>query len=372
MGLCFVALLAVARPWGRLATTLRALPVLLCVVFLIVYFYFSRRTLTGGQLLPPTAYFSLWEKIIYFPNALFGSHDEVTRHLLMGLGVIALGTMALLRLRSREELPEEGAAGGSRLLRAQRLLCHYRFEAASLGYFVAYFIAPQTWTGATMVHERFVGPAWALLALTASPRGEPSRLAKMATAGLPIGMLLLSWPQFVDSDRTYKNLDAIIEMIPMDSSVALAAVDRPVYRTRVYSASTGPARTVAARGGRVSISILISPLSPVQIREEFRWNELDRRFLISGSRDLRPGTDLKRFGYVIAQSRDPSVRDVIIQAFRPDAELIAVKGEWLLLRSTHAQLPMTSPDPPPEPFAETILQRVTYLVKKSKPGEPWP
>jgi hypothetical protein len=249
-------------------------------------------------------------------------------------------------------------------------LLHYRWEAAGAGFLLAYVISPQTVDGATMVYQRFLGPAWGLFALTAAPRGRASRLAAFAAACVPLGMLVLSWPQFVDSDRTYRNLVALQAEIPLNSSVALASVDHAVYRTRVYSASTGPARTVADRGGRMSLSLTISPISPVQVRAASRWNELDRRTLLSGSRALTPGHDLKRFGWVIAQSRDPETRGVIIEAFKPDAELVDVKGEWLLLRSTHPQVPMTSPDSPPGRGESTILQRVTFLSEERRRTAP--
>jgi hypothetical protein len=239
---------------------------------------------------------------------------------------------------------------------------------------ISWLASPFTYQGATLLHARFLGPAWALLAITAAPRSVPSRLAKICTACLPLGMALLSWPQFVDSDQSSRHLDEIMALIPINSSVALAAVDHPLYKTRVYSAATGPARTVAIRGGRASTGLFISPLSPVQIRQGYRWNELDVRTLLGGSMHLMPAHDLVRFSWVIAQSRDPSVRDQLVIAFQPDAEWVATSGEWMLFRSKHPQLPMTSPDSPPRAVGDTVLDRVNYLRFRapSPSGQPLP
>jgi hypothetical protein len=225
-------------------------------------------------------------------------------------------------------------------------------------------ISPSQYQGATLLHQRFLAPAWALLAVTAGPRGAPSRLSKIATVCLPIGMALLSWPQFLDSAETYRNLDDLMARIPMNSSVALAVIDRPLYRTRVYSAGTGPARSVALRGGRMPIGLYMSPISPVQIRRPYRWDELDVRMILSGSMTLMPSHDLSRFGWVIAESREPRVREALVTAFAPDATFVAESGEWMLFRSTHPQIPMTSPDTPPKAVGDTIFDRVSYMVRR--------
>jgi hypothetical protein len=361
MALCFVLLLVVAHPFSPRATALRASILAASGVLLAAYTAWNRSKFTGGQIVVPPSFPPFREKAWFLPAQLYGSHDAETRALLFALGMAGLLSLLVGRLRAREPLPDRTLLGP--LAKVQALLLHYRWEAAGVGFLVAYFISPATADGATMVYERFIGPAWGLFALTVAPRGRATRLASFAPAGVPLGILVLSWPQFVDSDRTYKNLVALQAEIPQNSSVALASVDRAVYHTRIYSASTGPARTIADRGGRTNVALVMSPISPVQIRREWRWDELDRRVVFSGSRALTPGHDLKRFGWVIAQSRDPETRDVIIEAFKPDAELVDVKGEWLLLRSTHEQMPMRSRDVPPGRGESTILQRVKALTE---------
>jgi len=372
----FAAMLALAQPLDRKKTPLRLAPVAFAPAFLGLYYLWSLRFFTRGQVKPPMAFTPFWQKISFLPNVLFGSHDLPAQLMLLGLSLAAVGVLLAARIRSKETAAEPAGPNARLLERLQRFVLRYRFEGTALAFLAAFVVFPFQWNGATLVYERFVGPAWALFVITAAPRGPAPRIAKLAAAVLPLGILLLSWPQFVDADRTFTNLDRVITEIPKNSSVALVSVDRPVFRTRVYSASVGPARTVADRGGRMALSLTISPLSPVQIRPEYRWDEFDVRTLLNGSRALMPSHDLERFGWVIAQSREPEVRDIIIEAFKPDAELVAQHGEWLLLRSTHPQVPLTTGDKLPPRGTETILDRVRYLAvmryRMQHPEDPAP
>jgi hypothetical protein len=366
----FLAVLVVARPLDLRATALRVLPILASAAFAIAHFLWSRKFLTGGQIVLPPDFPSPWEKLKALPADLFGSHDAVTRVLLFGLGVLAMLSLLVTRVRADAPLDEAAPTSGGRLGRLQGLLLRYRFEAFAFALLLTAAVSPDRYQGATLLHQRFLAPAWALFALAAAPRGAPSRLAKLATACLPVGMALLSWPQFLDSDQTYRHLDELMARIPMNNSVALAVVDRPLYRTRVYSAGTGPARSVVLRGGRSAVGLYTSPISPVQIRREYRWDELDVRMILSGSMTLMPSHDLKRFEWVVAESRDPRVREALIVAFQPDADYVATSGEWMLFHSTHPQVPMTSADMPPSAVKDTIFDRVSYMVRRNEHPPP--
>jgi len=364
----FAGMLAVGHPFDRRKTALRFVPIAFAPVFLTLYYFWSLRFFTRGQVKPPMQFTPFWSKIALLPNVLFGSHDVEARLMLLGLSLTAIAAFVVGRFRSREPGPApravpEGASGLRRLAaKGSALLLHYRFEATGLAFLLGYVAMPFQWNGATMVYERFVGPAWAVFVIAAAPRTEAPRIAKLASAVLPVGILLLSWPQFADADRTGRNLDLVIAQIPKNSAVAPLSVDRAIFKTRVYSASVGPARAVAERGGRNGLSLTISPLSPVQLRPEYRWDEYDVRTLLYGSRAMKPAHDLTRFGYVIAQSREAEVRDIIVEAMRPDAELVAEQGEWLLFKSRHALVPLMSGDSEPDPSMETILDRVRYLA----------
>jgi hypothetical protein len=229
---------------------------------------------------------------------------------------------------------------------------------------------PFSWRGATLVYERFLGPAWALIVICAAPRHAP-RIAKLLVSVLPIGMILLSWPQFADADRSGRDLEVVLEAIPLGRSVTLCSLDRPVFRTRVYSGAVAPARVVAVRGGRVAPSLAISALSPVQIRPEWRWDEYDIRTFLYGTRALKPSHDLQRFEYVIGQSREAEVRRLLIEAMTPDGELVLTSGEFVLFRSTRPQAPLMSPDVPAAFQTATILDRVNRL-SRARFGSPLP
>jgi hypothetical protein len=364
----FLAMLALAYPLDARKTTLRFVPVLFATLVAFLHQVWASRFYTGAIIDVPTGFTPLWEKIKVSPNVLFGSHDFAAQLMLTGLSLLAMTLLLIARLRSNDEAlapsPTSGTHTDHPLARAAGFVLRYRFELTSFAFFIAYFVMPFNWRGATLLYERFMGPAWALLVICAGPRVATPRLAKITGAVVPVAVLLVSWPQFADANATFENLDAVIDAIPKNSAVALAVLDRPIFRTRIYSASVGPARTIAARGGRVGLSLLISPISPVQIDPAYRWDEFDRRTLLSGSRSLKPSYDLQRFGWVIAQSREVAIRDILVDAFKPDAELVIAKGEWLLFRSTHPQLPMASPETPPPRSAETIGDRVTYLLRK--------
>jgi len=360
-GSAFAATLAVAHPFDRRKTALRAVPVLFAPVFLTAYYFWSLRSFTGGQVRPPMQFTPLLTKLSFVPNVIFGSHDLPAQLMLFGLSLTALAAFVVARVRAKE--PHEVAAAGSFVQRASAFVLRHRFEGTALAFLVGFVAMPFQWNGATMVYERFLGPAWAIGVICCAPRGDAPRVGRLASAVLPIGILLLAWPQFLDADRTYRDLDAIIARIPKKSSTALMSVDRPVFKTRVYSASVGPARAVADRGGRLGLSLAISPLSPIQIKQEYRWDEYDLRTILNGSRALIPRHDLKRFEWIIAQSRERAVRDIIVDAFKPDAVAVASEGEWVLFHSTWEQVPLMSPDTRPDPRLETILERVRYHVQ---------
>ena len=375
-GLGLVGMLAIAYPLDRKKTPLRLVPVAFAIAFTSAQHFYQSRFFTKGQVTPPMTFTPLWAKVESISNVLFGSHDMPAQLMLLGLSLTAALALAAGRVKAHREAKALGdevavaTANETRFAQLRAAFLYYRFEITAVGFLFFFFVMPFTWKGATLVHERFLGPAWALLVICAAPRAAP-RIAKLCAAVLPVAILLLSWPQFADSDATSRNLDAIIETIPINSSVALVAADRPVFHTRVYSAAVGPARVVATRGGRMALSLVISPLSAIQIRPQYRWDEFDVRTLLYGSRALMPSHDLTRFSWVIAQSREPEVRDLIIEAMRPEAEHVLTRGEWMLFRSTLPQVSMLSPDDPPTVRTETVLQRMNK-ISRSRTGTPLP
>ena len=356
-----VGMLAIAHPFERRNTPLRAAPVAFAMLFMAGHWLYQARSFTRGQITPPMTFDPFLEKVVSIPKTLFGGYDIAPLLMLLGVAVLAIGALIVGRVRSTER-PNDSATT-PRSLRAA--LLRYRFEATALGFVVLYFVMPYEWRGATLIHQRFLAPAWALLVICASPR-EPPWPAKVASGFFPVAILLFAWPQFVDSDRTYRDLDLLIAQIPKNSAIALVDMERPLLiDPRRFSAGVGAARAVADRGGRVSLSLTVGPLSPVQVRPEWRWDDFDVRTRTGGSRVLKPAHDLDRFGFVIVHSRDLPLRRVLIEAFEPDAQYVATQGEFVLLRSTHPQAPLTSPDVPAPAAMDTVVDRVNQLWRTS-------
>lgn len=358
-----VVILAVAHPFERRKTFLRILPVLAAVAFMVAQWIYQARLFTRGQVTPPAVFDATTEKLSALPSFLFGSHEPPVLAVLFGSALAAVLLLVVARVREQRSEPRAGAAG------LRGWLLRYRFELTAAGFLFFYLVMPLNWRGATLVYQRFLGPAWALLAIGAAPRVAP-RAAKLLASVLPVAVLLLAWPSFVESDEAARDLDAIMDAIPLKSSVALVAIDKKRDRPRMFSTSVGPARTVARRGGRVSLGLAISPISPVQIRAQYRWDEMDARTLMYGSRALKPANDLDRFGWVIAESHDPHLRTVLTRVLQPEAELVMERGEWLLFRSTKPQAPLTSPDVPAREDESTVVDRVIQYEQRPRSSPP--
>ncbi|MCL2725624.1 MAG: hypothetical protein FWD69_14415 [Polyangiaceae bacterium] len=373
-----IVLFALCHPLSWKKTTLRLLPAAFATALAVGHQIYALRFFTKGQINAMTMFLPFASKLRSFPNVLFGSHDLPAQIILLGLSLATMTALVVVRLQAWRAGRTARAEGSSMppvaptlstFMRVQGVLHRHRFAAVGVCLLACYFVFPYNWRGATLIHERFLGPAWAIFAIISAPSSSPPRIARLLAAVVPVGMMLLSWPQFVDADQTYRHLDNIIAHVPKGRAVALVVLDRVLYRTRVYSASAGPARVVATRGGRAGLSLTISPISPVQIRPEYRWDEYDVRTFLGGSRAMKPTHDLNRFEWVIAQSRDPAVRHLLVEAFKPDASFVAESGEWVLFHSNHKIVPLLSPDDPAPKEMETIFERVAYLAQRELNAE---
>ncbi len=354
------------HPLDRRRTTIRLLPVAFAAVFSAGHLLWERSLFTAGQVPSPTSFLPFLLKLRYFPNALFGSHELFAQLLLLALCVVALAALLVTRFAETREGDETrlgDPAAESGLRRARGWIYRHRFAAIGVAYLVGYFVMPFNWRGTTLLHERFLGPAWALLVLSAAPRGIPSRLAKLTSAVVPLSILVVTWPQFLDSDQSGRDLGALMEEIPKGSAVAACIVDRSMFATRVYSASVSVARTVAVRGGRMGMSLTISPISPVQVNPAYRWDEYETRTFIFGSSAMKPEHDLDRFGWILAQSRAPHIRAFLLPALYPDAVLVDARGEWMLFRSRHELVPLTSGDVPLPRKMDSVADRLMRLER---------
>jgi hypothetical protein len=351
----YVALVALSRLRGPATETLlRVGPAVVAVISLVAYHVVANRSFTEVQRKVASAFTPLPERVVNVPNDLFGSYDPPVRLALFVLALLAAGALARARWQADEPRPTPP--------RALDLLHHYRFEVSAAFFVVGFFAAPSKWNSATLLYSRFAGPAWALFAIGAAPRGAIARASMLLTGAVPIAITLVAWPQFADSDASYRDLDALIAEIPRGSAVAACRIDEAPFRMRAYNVNPGPARALADRGGRMSMSLVTSPIAPARIRPEYRWDEFDVRNAGNDPTALFPASDLDRFPWVLAQSRAAYLRSAMVAGFRPDAELVDARGEWLLFHSTHPPLPLTAPDSPPRAGRESLLQRVTRIL----------
>jgi hypothetical protein len=368
LGIAVAAMFAVLHRPAPRETALRLAPVAFGLAGVMAHYFLSRRVFTRIQLRVKDTFPPLSERVLNVPNDLFGSHDLPARLALFALAVGCAIALAAARVRSREQRP---SARGGTVRRGMDLLLHYRFEATAIAFLVGYALAPSAWNSNNLLYSRLAGPAWALFAITAAPRQGPSRLVKSAIAVVPLAVLFVAWPQFADSHRAYRDLGSVFELIPRGSSVLFCNVDRPLVRTRVFGVSVGPARVLAERGGRASMSLVTSPIAPARMSPEYRWNEFDERTESLAPRFLLPTYDLSRFGFAIAHSRDPVLLEVVAAALRPDADVVAIRGEWMLLRSTHETVPLDRPDSAPRAGLETLADRMNVVLAKLR-TEPSP
>ena len=360
-GAVFVAAVALAHPWQWRATLLRLTPSAFAGVFLVVYLEWSKRAFPRAAPSSAPEFSPVASKIVNLPQNLFGVTDTAALVLLAMVVVVVLA--ALIHGRFSNDDAEPVAA---RDLRTR--IREHRFELAAAAFFVVYLAAPFQYTGATFVHQRFLGPAWAIAAICAGRRGDAPRLVKVVAPLVPLGILIVALPEFSDAHRTGSELDALIGRIPLRSSTCLVSLEPPgSIAEHAYSAPVVAARTVAVRGGRFSLSLTrdpgFGPLTPVRIDPRYRWDEFDLRTFTRGSRALVPADDMNRFGWAVGHSRSPELRDLLAKAFLPDARLVATSGDWMLFQSPHEQLPLTTPDgPAPPPDHETIEDRARALA----------
>lgn len=368
--------LAIVLPLSWKATTMRLAPAGLAIGLAGAHQWWAARFFTGViKQSSPTVFLPLSEKLRFFPTVLFGSHDLSAQLLLLGLAFT--GVAALVFARTRE--PPSPAGDGEDTFgpddrdlpfprtgfgRLQARCHHYRFELLGLVFLVMYFIVPFSWRGATLLHERFLGPAWALLVVCAAPHRNVRLVPKLAASVLSIGIMLLSWPQFVDSGATGRDLDALVVRIPRGSAVASCSFKTQLVETRIFSPSVGPARTVAVIGGRSSLTLTVSPISPVLIPPAYRWDEIETRHQ-RGASGFVPAHDLRFYGFLIAQVNQGEAQALMEGALAPDADLVEKRGEWMLFRSKHPLEPITMPPPPPPGRLETLAARIEFLASQT-------
>ena len=292
------------------------------------------------------------------PTTLTGSLDPVSRTALFSLAVLGILVFASERWRAHgEPVPRQLAP----------FVFRYRFELIALGNAIAFFVMPFGFAGGTMFNHRFYHPAYALLALSIAPlrvRWKPSLLARIIAVTLPLGILFIDWPQFLEADRLGKELDVLTPQIAQGSSVMFLEADPP-GGTRIFSSATSAARVLGQRGGRIDFSMTASNIAPVQFDDGLAWNEAMGRISMS-SLDVRPDHDLRMFRYILLHSRDPNLAVLAFSALKPEARFVDMHGEWMLLESTLPRIALDAPEPPmPTPLPPSFRTRLRAVLKQA-------
>jgi len=220
---------------------------------------------------------------------------------------------------------------------------------------VLYFVAPTSIKGTTLVHHRFLPPAWAVasISLATGLRGKTRPIVAMLCAALPLASVLIAWPTFVDSNQVYSDLDALLPHMQRGATV-MAINFGPNPPHRLWSPSVAQGYVVAEHGGRCVHDYTESPVSVVAQRPEKQWQEPLARLegYLGG---IRPAWDFTRFRYFLFATTKPSVALVVAMALKDEARLIASKGDWYLFESKLTLAPIDSDDAPiPTPHPKSL------------------
>ena len=358
LGCAGLLIFALAYPLRAGATALRVLPIGSSAALYLAHQAYARPLITPSVALLPSRFTPPLDKLLSVPRSLVGHHDPFTQCLLVGVAVAAVVSLGVDRRR----------AGGAPWPRAfTPFVQRYRFELLALLAFAAYWVMPYGFRGATHIDQRFVAPAFAVIAVAAAPRGGlvPSALSRGLCAAVPLSVLAVVWPQFVESDRCFRDLDGIIAVVHEPSSVALIELDPESDGVRIFSASRGASRIVAERGGRALSSLVRSQLSPVMVSPRVRWDESECRLLVDTLRFI-PAHDLTQYRYALVHDRDPRRLAIARIAMIPEARHVETFGEWMLLESTLPVAPLVSVDRElPSPKPPSLRKRLNEVAKNS-------
>lgn len=352
-----IVLFSMLQPLQLKTSALRLLPVGFAVALFMAQAHILHKLSTPMAVRMITAWHSVSHKLEAVPGVLFAGYEAWVRNLMFVFVLLPLFLFAVDRVRS---LREAGVlkVGGWR----ERAFV-LRFEIAAFGLFVAYFAMPSTYKGATLVYHRFLPPAYALFALTmaavARPVTRPSRVARLGACFVPIGSLALVWPVFVEVHQVYSDLEDVVAT--MEKGQSLHILDfNPSIPQRLFQTPTAQGHVGALKGGRTSYDFTLSNISLVMMRPEYQWNQTYERIDYRGAGNFRPGFDLQRFRYVLFHTTKPSLLAAGALAMKPEASLVAHKGEWALFRSNLPVVPLLSADEllPKEPRYKKLQTRM--------------
>jgi hypothetical protein len=344
---------SIGAPSGAKRTGLRMLPIAFTILSVVAVNHYSWRS-SGPRLVStvPLTFYSYSWKLESLPGVLFGGYEPYVRNTMMGLALAPVLLFAVDRFRqTTADTPSWS-----------RRVHRWRFELLALVLFIIYLVAPATIRSTTLVYHRFLPPAWSILAVSAAAGSGSSvaPLRRVLCAAVPVGSLLIAWPTFVDSDRIYTDLEAIVDHIEPGSAVmALNFGPNPPHRLWDPVAAMG--HIVALRGGRCLFDYTQSPVSPVFQRPEKQWIEPQLR--LEKPYELRPDWDFTRFRYLALVTGKPNLVTAIALALKSDARLTASQGDWYLFESILPVVAIDADDEPlPMPHPPTLRRKLEDLA----------
>jgi hypothetical protein len=297
-------------------------------------------------------------KLLTIPGVLYAGYEEWVRDLIFVVCFVPTVLFAIERWNART--PK---------VRTLRDWLHdFRFEILSASLLFSYFVAPLNMRGTTLIYHRFLAPAWILLTVSACSRVRPERpmrVARLLAAFVPIAPLLTSWERFVDSSRTYTDLDAAIAHMEPGTTYIVEELG-PTKSYDLYQPVTGGGHIVAVLGGRGFFDFTRSEASPVYQRLDKQWSESFERMDGHPYRFI-PEFDLKRFRYVVLHTKDVNIANVAALALQPEAHFVFRQGDWTVVESNLPLEPVDSPDErPPVPHGASLHKRCKALLEKIK------
>ncbi len=351
------AVFVLTRPLDR-RTPLRLAPAAVGVLMAVLEDRWERDVAT-----PLAKVFSsrvLWHspgsKLAELVAHIVGAHGMITE---ATLGLLVLIACALW-LTSRRSLPVAPVQG------ARARLEHHRFAVLAALLFAVYLAAPYSVNFGAFLYVRFLAPAFALAVLLAAPSRDAGGPLVLAPAlALLLAPLVAALPQLAAAAEQTRALDPLIEQVEPGRSFAVLHFGKFDHSLLFDPTALGN-RALAERGGRELASFAEYPIAPVVIAPELRWDSIVLR-VSARSGSLEPASDLTRIEFVLVHVHDAALAPLVVRAFQPEAVLVDASGEWQLFRSRLPLLPVTAPDGPPDPKAETLQERVTRQLRGDVP-----
>jgi hypothetical protein len=358
--------LAIVHRWSTRGTAVRLVPFFFAGAVTIAQAKWQVPFLSPAVRAMPRLWVSLETKLMSAPNIISPASEEYARDAMCLLTAASIVGLFWLRARERRQLRGGGhaAPAASRVERLRAVVLTYRWELFAGACLLAYLTFPISLNGATFVHHRWFAPGFAIIAVVASPRDffvREARVIRLAVATSPLATLLLAWPSFAHSSRSYEALDPLIPLVEPGSAIAALNLG-PSDPTMAFSLGPAGGRILAERGGRLVYAFTDSAVSPVVMSARYEWNESLVRIGFE-SYAFRPAQDFYRYRYLLVRAADPPLAMLAIRALSDEGELVGANDEWLLFKSRVSTVPLLARDfwlngPPPE----NIQQRFDALI----------